>query len=449
MQNLKLPCPLPPITYFFQTALQQFSDSNNKLIKRSINLLIHLLYFALVSILICILLSFIMYILQSHSNIEAGLYWSAFWLIYGFTLFLFLIIYSLNFSSENLNLPSVFLDFYFIFKEINLRSHFIKTVIWFSVVIMVSFFFLNKIFTELFPNNQLAFTYSFVAYLFIVIFLFSEGTIDNNVKKATRKLVLWILLFVFLLGSSILDFGLQTNISENAETNIVMLFAFIVSLIFNFTQVIDNARNLYTSYLNDRGFITRKKNWINQHENYSYSYVKKLVNYWFDKILQLIDAYKSYSKAQKDSINKLIFIILIGAFSIALFSEFFKDIISPKVEQLIITSLNKTFNLLANYIGSEQNTVLIILIIPLFFFFYKNCLILIRKRKNYTYKEIFSRINICVMLCTGILLLISLLLDLGDNVIVTSLTFLLLLISFIIFPLITRVLTKIETLKNQ
>ncbi|MBM7604002.1 hypothetical protein JOC75_001975 [Metabacillus crassostreae] len=372
------------ISVFFDSILKSYEQ------KRYLYFFLHLIYVFVVVIPVSFFGSFFILMFRSHYDVS---------LIYltisiaGFITISLASIVLLNFNIKNFCLPRYVLNSFIILKDINFKG-IVITSLWF---ILGTYFLLLSVFFTianfLFPDNTfLILLFSFILFIFTVL-LYCEATPDKE-KRSERQFILWLLLFVLL---SILTFlSIPKTFQSLNEKSMINLMLLLMGLIFNFSLIMDKARDFFEKY------YEKNKNkifafWDELEPNYNYKRFFETINSKFGETKGVyLEIKEVWKKGQKLRIIFFLFVFPILVYYIfALINKLF-SIHQIKIEKFITNLVSSFFDILATtfFNGDRKLVIVFLILIILLYNFFKRLFLFIRSLKeSYTLKGILSNLD--------------------------------------------------------
>lgn len=431
-------------TYFFATLLKDIQQRKTTSLTYIKTILFHLLYILIISIPVGGLMGlYIVMFKQGQIALSFSLFLNMNIFIWGCMLPIVL----LNFGNPKLNIPNFIINIYLVIIKINVLKQIMLAIAWALIAPLLYFYLFSNIIFELFPEENWLLVGTLVLCLFFSVMLFTEGTVEHK-QRIVRKFMLWFLLFLLLVGFSFSQIFM--SVKDGNEIEMILVVPVVLGLIFNFSFILENARELYKVYvIENKDFIIEKQEWMDKKESYSYLYLKNTLYLKREEFKVIKEKYLQMNRREKNQFHKFIIklsLMMVLFYGIGQF--LFVDQIE-KIELFITDIFKDIYSLYVSlFQGNERLAISIAVLCCFLYYFYKELNIGMSSFNLYSLQEKITQIEKIVFLLTAIVVIVFYLFNL-NNLLLEYMVIILMLILVIIIPLTRIIINKIDTLNSK
>ncbi|WP_335871156.1 hypothetical protein [Bacillus sp. 2205SS5-2] len=438
--------PFLVITYFFATLLEDTQKKKTTLVTYFKNIVFHVLYILIISIPVAGLIYLYIYIVMfNQGSIAFSLL-----LFFKLNIFIWGCMFPtvfLNIGNIKMNIPDFIINVYLVVIKINVLKQIKLAIGWTLFVTILYYYLFSNIILEILPHENWLLVGMLVICIFFSVMLFSEGTIDHK-QRIVRKFMLWFLLFLLLFGFSISQIVFTITIGNEVE--MIFVVPVVLGLIFNFSFILENARDLYKVYVMENiDFIKEKQNWMNNKESFSYDYLKKIF-YMKRKELRIIkEKYLNMNDSEKKQFYKftIIFLLLLVVFYGVYMFLFVNQI--EKTETFVMHIFKGIYTFYVSlFQGNERlaNTMAILCFFVYYFFLELNRAL--SRFKFLSTQEKIAQIEKIIIILTANVVTIFYLFNL-KNLFLQYIVIIFMFISVVILPLVRKLIKKIDRINMK
>ncbi|WLR54617.1 hypothetical protein LC048_19680 [Mesobacillus subterraneus] len=433
-------------TYFFATLLKDIQQRKTTFVTYIKTILFHLLYIMIISIpvggLMCL---YIVMFKQGQIALSFSLFLNLNIFIWGCMLPIVL----LNIGNPKLNIPNFIINIYLVIIKINLLKQVMLAIAWAISAPLLYFYLFSNIIFELFPEENWLLVGTLVLCFFFSVMLFTEGTVEHK-QRIVRKFMLWFLLFLLLAGFSFSQ--IVMNVKDGNEIEMIFVVPVVLGLIFNFSFILENARELYKVYvIENKDFLIEKQEWMDKKESYSYLYLKNTLYLKREELKIIKEKYIQMNRREKKQFHKFIiklFLIMVLFYGIGQF--LFVDQIE-KIELFMTDIFKEIYSLYVSMFQGDERVAIIIAVLTCFlYYFYKELKIGLSSFNLYSLQEKINQIEKIVFLLTAIVVIVFYLFNSNSNNLwLEYMVIILMVILVIIIPLTRIIVNKINTINSK